>query len=167
MSQHKTSMFLDFLFQIWRRLSSNLQWWFFWLISSKFMVSVSGIVLDDAGRILLQRHRYWVQDVWGLPGGIVQSGETVEAAFAREVLEETHLAIVDIELIRVVSNYRLRLEIVFRATLADGAQAIQIQKQEVFEARFFPLHELPVNMLSLQKELIEKSTAALQETAGE
>jgi hypothetical protein len=80
-------MLLDFLFQIWKRFDAKLQWWVLWLFNSKFMVSVSGVVLDGENQILLQRHRHWVHDVWGLPCGIVQSGETLEDAFAREVLE--------------------------------------------------------------------------------
>lgn len=77
------NILFDLLFQVWRRLSGPWQWWSLWLISSKFMVSVSGVILDTNGKILLQRHRHWVHDVWGLPGGIIQAGETLEQALAR------------------------------------------------------------------------------------
>ena len=156
-------MFLDVLFQIWRRLSARLQWWFLWLFSPKFMVSVAGVVLDGSDRVLLQRHRHWVPDVWGLPGGIVQAGETLEKAFSREILEETGLEIAEISLIRIVAGYRLRLEAYFQARLArtETPQVIRIQKKEVAEARFFALDELPLNILPLQRTAIEIARSAV------
>jgi len=125
------------------------------------MVAVSGIIFDGSDRILLQRHRRWVQDVWGLPGGIVKHGETLEEAFAREVFEETQLRITDVELIKVASNYRLRLEAYFRARLDSNIHAadIRIQKQEIVEARFFSTNELPANLLPIQKDLIERTAS--------
>ena len=81
-------MFLDILFQIWRRFSASAQWRLLWLFNSKYMVSVSGFVYDDNGQFLLLRHRHWVSDVWGLPGGIVEKNETLEDAFSREVLKK-------------------------------------------------------------------------------
>jgi len=152
-------MLLDFLFQIWKRLSARLQWRALWLFNSKFMVSASGVILDENDRILLQRHRHWVYDVWGLPGGIVKSGETLEDAFAREVKEETGLEISNIEFVKVVSGYQMRLEVYFKAKLnpKTGTQLITIQEQEILDARFFALDELPQEMLPMQREVVRLS----------
>ncbi|MFZ6026171.1 MAG: NUDIX domain-containing protein [Chloroflexota bacterium] len=132
------------------------QWRLLWLLNSKFMVSVAGIVLDNQGRVLLQRHRHWVPDVWGLPGGIVHSGEELEAAFAREVWEETGLTVSEVRLVRVVSGYKLRLEAFFQASVV-GETKMQLQTSEVLSAHFFSPQALPENMLPQQRQIVAEA----------
>jgi 8-oxo-dGTP diphosphatase len=58
------------------------------------IVGVGAVVLDGQGRVLLARRAHEpLKGEWSLPGGGVELGETLEAAVAREVLEETGLAI--------------------------------------------------------------------------
>ena len=55
-----------------------------------FEISAGGLVLDQAGRVLLIRARdLRGQPVWTLPKGALTSGETSEDAALREVREET------------------------------------------------------------------------------
>jgi 8-oxo-dGTP pyrophosphatase MutT (NUDIX family) len=51
-----------------------------------FPISVKGVVLDPAGRVLLLRNE---RDEWELPGGRIEIGESPEECVAREILEET------------------------------------------------------------------------------
>src|SRR4051794_30669467 len=49
--------------------------------------SVTGVVWDDAGKLLLIRQV--AEAVWTLPGGIVDPGESPAFALVREIWEET------------------------------------------------------------------------------
>ena len=52
---------------------------------------VRAVIRDAAGRVLLQRRGDF--GTWGLPAGGLERDETVAAALAREVLEETNLRV--------------------------------------------------------------------------
>lgn len=66
---------------------------------------VGGIVTDDRGRLLLvRRGQEPAKGSWSIPGGRVEAGETDAAATAREVLEETGLAVVVGDLVGIVER---------------------------------------------------------------
>src|SRR4249919_2742223 len=59
------------------------------------IVGVGAVVLNRDGRVLLARRAHEpLKGEWSLPGGAVEVGETLEAAVAREILEETGLSVV-------------------------------------------------------------------------
>ena len=64
--------------------------------------SVSAVVLDRRGRLLLQQRSDGGQ--WGLPGGSVEIGESLRDAVIREVSEETGLTVVPGRLIGLYSS---------------------------------------------------------------
>ena len=59
-------------------------------------------MLDQPDRPIVLIERKHPPYGWALPGGFVDVGETLEAAAAREALEETCL---DVRLIRLLGNY--------------------------------------------------------------
>jgi 8-oxo-dGTP pyrophosphatase MutT (NUDIX family) len=54
-------------------------------------MGVRAMVLDGEGRICLIRHSYVAG--WHMPGGAIEPGETAGEALARELWEETGLAL--------------------------------------------------------------------------
>jgi 8-oxo-dGTP diphosphatase len=59
------------------------------------MPVVAAALVDDAGRVLLQRRPPGKQmaDLWEFPGGKIEPGESPEAALARELAEELAIAV--------------------------------------------------------------------------
>lgn len=57
----------------------------------KYSVSVAGVVVDEAGRVLVIQRRD--NGAWEAPGGILEPGETFEEGVIREVREETGITV--------------------------------------------------------------------------
>ena len=55
------------------------------------VVSVGAVVVDGDCVLLIKRGQPPLQGQWSLPGGVVEVGETLREAVAREVREETGL----------------------------------------------------------------------------
>lgn len=69
------------------------------------VAAVGGLVINSRGQLLLvRRSRDPGKDKWGLPGGFVDRGETVEEALCREVLEETQLVVRSATLMMTAPN---------------------------------------------------------------
>ncbi|MFJ8512527.1 NUDIX domain-containing protein [Lysinibacillus xylanilyticus] len=65
----------------------------------KIIVTGGAIIKDENGRILLQRRSDYRD--WGLPGGAMQPGESIEETMVREVKEETGISIKEYNFISV------------------------------------------------------------------
>lgn len=60
----------------------------------KPVVGVGAVIFNDGGEVLLVKRKHEPLALqWSLPGGGLESGETLEAGTAREVLEETGLVV--------------------------------------------------------------------------
>ena len=116
--------------------------------------SVIGIVFSpDQTKILLIRRRD-IPNIWTLPGGGVDSGETPEQAVIREVEEETHLTV---EIVRKTGLYtpvnRLTNEThVYACTFRQGKPCTS---DETLECAFYNLDTLPKNLFSLHNDFLQ------------
>lgn len=117
------------------------------------LTTAGAIVLDKENRVLMQ-HR-GDNDLWGLPGGAVELGETVEETAIREVLEETGLNISNLNFFNIYSGegqhyiYPNGDEVYFICITyytRDYKGEIQIDGVESKEIRFFNINDLPSNI---------------------
>lgn len=121
------------------------------LIGTELLMTVGcGIIIERNGEILLQHRKD--RDVWGIPGGVMEPGETFEEAAKRELFEETGLTVGELTLFGLYSGIEGFAEYangdqVFSAQLifhaADFSGKLLHETDESHEHRFFPKHALP------------------------
>jgi ADP-ribose pyrophosphatase YjhB (NUDIX family) len=70
------------------------------------IVAVGAVILDGDRVLLVQRGQEPLKGEWSLPGGVVELGETLEAALIREVREETSLDIIVGPVVEVLDSIR-------------------------------------------------------------
>ena len=124
-------------------------------------VAVDAVIRDSEHRLVLVRRRYPpYQDYWALPGGMVEYGETVEAALIREVKEEIGLDVKPIELVGVFSDPSRDprghvVSVVFHAAVLGGTLKASSDAREV---RWF---SKPPKQLAFDHSLILNASRAL------
>ena len=112
------------------------------------------VAIIQAGQILLTRREDF--EVWCLPGGAVDEGESVAQAAVREAFEETGL---EVHLIRLVCVYSKpgisggSLQLILFAARPVGGQ-LQPAAAEVLEAGYFAPAALPEPLMFGHRQFI-------------
>src|SRR6266545_2764059 len=110
---------------------------------NSLVVAVSAVITDENGAILLQRRTD--NDLWGLPGGAMELGESISQAIVRETKEETGLDVEPTGLVGIYSDpghviayangeVRQEFSICFRAAVVGGEATVADEESK--EVRF-------------------------------
>jgi len=84
------------------------------------LVGVGAVVVDRGRVLLVRRGTEPLRGQWSLPGGLVEVGEALTAALAREVNEETGLEVEPVELIELLDRiHREDDSVRFHYVIAD------------------------------------------------
>ena len=130
-------------------------------VSWTTLTGASGIVLHD-GRLLMIRQRRPYGVHWEFPSGYYEAGETLEQTAAREVLEETSIAVTVEELVCTMTwerehDRRRNVLAFFLATPVDPALTPQGQSEEdIDEALYADPAELMAEIHPLDRAILER-----------
>jgi len=137
------------------------------LPGTKVKIGVGVFIRNKEGKILLEKRSD--NGLWGLPGGKVEPGETIENTAIREVKEETGF---DIKIVKLLGIYSDPLEgriitypdngdtvhlidILFEAVIVSGNLNISSESEAMI---FFDLSSLPSEVASPARKPLEDYT---------
>jgi ADP-ribose pyrophosphatase YjhB (NUDIX family) len=128
----------------------------------------SNVIIVNSENQILMHHRT-DRDWWGLPGGAMELGETLEDTARREVFEETNIRCGALELFNVYSGTDFYNKYpdgneVYNVTVTyickEYSGEIIVEETEGRDAKFFSLDDIPLNLSTpikpILKEYIEK-----------
>lgn len=128
------------------------------------LTGVNVLIINKCNQVLLQK-RGTYPFKWGLIGGITELGESLEDSAIRETKEETGLDIEDLSLLGTTSGgkcyidfpngdkaYFITIGYVTKSFKGD----LRIDNLETKELRFFTYEELPENIPSSHRILLDE-----------
>lgn len=142
--------------KIWKKLPKGARRWLTRRFQTSFTASAAGIILNEAGQVLLLNHILRPVSGWGMPGGFMNVGEQPEAAFRREIREETGLELQDVRLSRIRTLHR-HMEIIF---VAKSNGKASVNSREITELGWFDVDNMPPEMSIDQQFLIREILSA-------
>ncbi|MEA0562274.1 MULTISPECIES: NUDIX hydrolase [Lysinibacillus] len=125
------------------------------------MVGASVLIFNENNELLLQHRKD--NACWGLIGGSMELGETLEEVAIREMYEESGLIPTDLELLNVFSGQEFYYQYphgdeVFNVIAAYECRSfsgeLKYDEEEAMAIAFFPLDQLPKKMSPPDQQVI-------------
>jgi len=150
--------------ELWRDIQDGIRWLDRQLqLENRAwpIATVGGLVFRDDGKAFYVRTAKW-GGTWGVPGGKIEYGEASDAAFAREIREETGLQVDDVRFVLLQDAieepefHRARHFLLLNYTAATRDDSARLN-HESLEGGWFTLREalgLPLNRPT--RVLVEK-----------
>jgi 8-oxo-dGTP pyrophosphatase MutT (NUDIX family) len=120
------------------------------------------IILNEQNEVLLQKRH---DGNWGLPGGLMDLGESFEEVAKREVFEETGLVVKNLKLLNVFSGSDYYLKVhngdeLYSVTAVyytkDVSGEMKIDYSESEKMQYFPTSDLPNELTDEYRGFIEQ-----------
>ena len=151
-------MLIPLVSKTWKLMPKKLRTFIMRRLQVKFTVSAAGIITNESGEVLLLNHVLRPGSGWGVPGGFLNVFEQPEAAFRREVKEETGIDVTDVRIVRT-RTLRRHIEIMF---LAKGVGEATVKTREITELGWFAVEDMPPEM-SLDQQFLIRRTLGYEE----
>lgn len=125
------------------------------------MVGASVLIFNENNELLLQHRKD--NACWGLIGGSMELGETLEEVAIREMYEESGLIPTDLELLNVFSGQEFYYQYphgdeIFNVIAAYECRSfsgeLKYDEEEAIAIAFFPLDQLPKKMSPPDQQVI-------------
>ncbi len=117
----------------------------------QFAIGVFGVIFNEKEEILLCHRRDY--DLWNLPGGTLEGGESVAECMLREIKEETGL---DAEIVKLIGVYSKKeknnIAFSFVCKVVGGEITLNDEADQI---EYFSLDKFPSNMSPKQVERIK------------
>lgn len=126
------------------------------------LVRPSVAVINKYGQILLVKYE---DDSWGIPGGLMELGESVEECIVREVKKELDIELGKLHLFGVFSGEALYTKlrngheyynVIVSYLCTEYVGDIKPDGREVLDAKFYNLSEVPENTQPFIKEKLKE-----------